>query len=206
MDRDVRTYFADTDKVNIDKTMALRFLRIRGGNLDDDSKNVFEDCLREFSDAVSYKASYRYFDIDINGNEIRFDDAMTIKSNSLSRHLADCKGAFVFVATCSSGVDRLIAKHSSLRVSRAVIIDAIGSSAIEGMCDKLCEKLSEDYGVELESRFSPGYGDVSIHCQKDVLAVCDSARKIGVTLTDNNMMVPTKSVSAIVGVKQVCTG
>ncbi len=200
MDKTVKTYFLDKDKVNIDMSLALRFLRVRG-EVDDDAKAMLSSCLEEFVGAVSYKACYRYFDIKVEGDTVCFDEQMVLKSEKLSKNLSGCEGAFVFVATTNVAVDRLIGKYAKLQLSRAVILDAIGSSAVECFCDMLSEKLKNDYDVQLRPRFSPGYSDLSILVQSDVLSACDACRKTGVTLTDNHMMIPKKSVSAIVGVR-----
>lgn len=200
MDKGVKTFCVSKDKVDIDTDLALRFLRVRR-EVDDESKEIFLSCVDEFENAVSYKACYRYFDIRIENDTVYFDDDIALESEKLSKNLRGCKGAFVFVATTSVGVDRLIAKHMNLRVSRAVVLDAIGSAAIESFCDLLCETLQREYGVCFRPRFSPGYGDLSIKCQGSVLGVCDASRKIGVTLTDKHLMIPRKTVSAIAGVR-----
>lgn len=200
MDTQIRVFSKTSDQVNIDVSLALRYMRVRR-DIDEQTKKIVDDCLEEFLCAVSYKACYRYFDIVIDENKVHFSDCMTLQSEKLCSNLRGCKGAIVFVATTGSGVDRLIHKHQNVRVSRAVIIDAIGSAAIESLCDVLTYELENEYGVTFTPRFSPGYSDLSILCQKDILKSTDAMRKIGVTLTDHNLMVPMKSVSAIMGVK-----
>ena len=51
-------------------------------------------------------------------------------------------------------------------------------------------------------RFSPGYGDYPIELQKDFLRILDAQRKIGLTVNDNFMLVPTKSVTAVLGLSK----
>ena len=51
-------------------------------------------------------------------------------------------------------------------------------------------------------RFSPGYGDVPLSLQRDVLAVLDAQRKLGITLSDTFFMTPCKSVTAFVGIEK----
>ncbi len=206
MDKEIKIFSLSGDKVAVDTSLALRFLRVRK-EVDEQTKDVFRSCLDEFIKAVSYKSSYRYFDIVINENKVSFGDEMVLESEKLAKNLTGCKGAFVFVATTTVALDRLIEKHLNLRVSRALIIDAIGSSAIECFCDILSQKICEEYKVLLRPRFSPGYGDLSVVSQDKVLNCCDACRKIGVTLTENHLMIPKKSVSAIVGVRpknEVC--
>ena len=57
-------------------------------------------------------------------------------------------------------------------------------------------------GEHLTSRYSPGYGDLPIESQHTILNLLDASRKIGVSLTGSLMMVPSKSVSAVIGVRR----
>ena len=200
MDKQIRTFSLSKDQVDIDCELALRFLRVRR-QPDEQMSAMLKECVREVQNVISYKASYRCFDIRIIDNTVYFDDQLQLESEKLCNCLRGCDKAFVFVATTDVALDRLIAKYRQLLVCKSVVIDAIGSSAIECFCDILCEQLQNEYKVSFRPRYSPGYGDLSILCQGDVLRVCDSTRKIGVTLTDRFMMIPQKSVSAIVGVR-----
>jgi cobalamin-dependent methionine synthase I len=49
-------------------------------------------------------------------------------------------------------------------------------------------------------RFSPGYGDWTLDNQPQVLQLAE-AERIGITLTESNIMIPRKSVSAVIGWK-----
>ncbi len=49
-------------------------------------------------------------------------------------------------------------------------------------------------------RFSPGYGDLTLLAQKDIFAVLDCGKRIGLTLNDSLLMSPSKSVTAFVGI------
>lgn len=161
MDKAIKTFCVESEKVKIDTDLALRFLRVRR-EVDDETKSILLSCLDEFEKAVQYKASYRYFDIKIEGENVSFNDDFVLKSEKLAKNLRGCSGAFIFVATTSIGVDRLINKYMSLQVSRAVIIDAIGSAAVEGFCDLLCKTIQDESGVTFRPRFSPGYGDLTM--------------------------------------------
>lgn len=200
MDKELKTLFLDADKINIDTSLALRFLRVRR-ELDENAKQLVLECLSEFEKAVFYKACYRYFDISIDGKKVVFDNGVSFESEKLAKNLDGCKGAFLFVATAGINADRLIKKYSSLMVSKALVLDAIGSAAVEGFCDVMCKKIRQEYGVSFRPRFSPGYGDLSVLCQSQILNLLDANKQIGITLTDSNMMIPSKSVSAIVGVR-----
>ena len=50
-------------------------------------------------------------------------------------------------------------------------------------------------------RFSPGYGDLPIELQRDFLTLLDASRKIGLTATESSMLVPSKSITALIGIR-----
>ena len=56
-------------------------------------------------------------------------------------------------------------------------------------------------GETLVSRYSPGYGDYPLSEQQRLLTILDAPRTVGVSLTDTLVMAPSKSVSAVIGVK-----
>ena len=55
----------------------------------------------------------------------------------------------------------------------------------------------EGTGNRLKPRRSPGYGDLPLALSRTILAELDAPRKIGVSITDSNLLVPSKSVTAI---------
>lgn len=205
MDKAVMTFLVDAEKVNIDKKLVLRFLKVRG-EATKEIEELLDDCINEFQSYVSYKACYRMFDLKTEGKSISFSDDMLLCSENLKKNLSGCEKALVFVATTSLGVDRLIHKYSSTQVSRALVLDAVASAAIEAFCDTLCDKFEADFDADTAPRFSPGYGDLDISTQKQVIDVCDATRKVGVTLSKKFTMIPRKSVSAIVGLKSSSYG
>ena len=205
MDKAVSTFFIDAEKVNINKKLVLRFLKVTG-EATKEIEELLDDCICEFKTYVSYKACYRLFDVKKEENSLIFQNEMVLNSESLRKNLSGCDRAFVFVATTSLSTDRLIHKYSSTQVSRALVIDAVASAAVEAFCDILCEKFKSEFSADIAPRFSPGYGDLDISVQKQVTSVCDATRKVGVTLSKKFTMIPRKSVSAIVGIKSSSVG
>ena len=55
-------------------------------------------------------------------------------------------------------------------------------------------------GESLVQRYSPGYGDFPLECQPGLFRLLGVQRNIGVTLTDSLLMLPTKSVTAVIGI------
>ena len=78
-----------------------------------------------------------------------------------------------------------------------------GSALVEAACDRAEEELrSRHPGLYLTDRFSPGYGDLPLSLQPQLLAACDAPRRLGVTLTQSLLMLPQKSVSVVIGLSK----
>lgn len=127
---------------------------------------------------------------------------MEIVSADLQKNLEDCEEVFLFAATLGPGPDFLIRRASAQRMSDAVIYQAMSAEMIESYCDEICAQLRQEAakeGLYLRPRFSPGYGDLPLDMQKDLLRILDAPKKIGLTLTDSLLMMPSKSVTALIG-------
>ena len=110
----------------------------------------------------------------------------------------------LFGASIGIEIDRLIAKYSRVSPLKALVFQAIGAERIERLCDEFSRDIAKEKGLEGKTcrpRFSPGYGDLPIEMQREIFKVLDCQRKIGLTLNASMIMSPTKSVTAIIGVK-----
>lgn len=170
----------------------LRYLRVDKEN--EEITSLIDDTLNETKNNLSFKVAYNTFDISVNGDIVDFPFA-SVKSNDLIKYLGDAKKVVIFVATVGIGIDMLINKYSKVSPSKSVAFQAIGTSFVEELCDRFTKEIRNDI-----KRYSPGYGDLSLEFQKDIFKVIDT-NKIGVSLGDNLLMSPSKTVSAIVVVE-----
>ena len=122
-------------------------------------------------------------------------------SKTLSKYLSGFNSFVVFAATVGSGIDRLIKASSDLHPAESLMYQAIGTQQVEAVCDSFCESLCEKYRV-VKPRISPGFGDMDLSMQKEIMQILSCSSKIGLTLTDSMIMFPSKSVTAFVGVKE----
>ena len=89
---------------------------------------------------------------------------------------------------------------SVLSAADALLSQRIGLDAVERTMDELEERLRLEVEVEgkkLKPRRSPGYGDLPLELSRRILDELDATKKIGVSITDSNLLVPSKSVTAI---------
>jgi cobalamin-dependent methionine synthase I len=108
----------------------------------------------------------------------------------------------LFAATLGLELDRLIARYSVRMPSRAVVLQALGAERVESLCNLFLQELKPEYAVRgqtMRPRFSPGYGDLSLDFQKDLFALLNCSKHIGLSLNESLLMSPTKSVTAVVG-------
>lgn len=188
----------DAKEIEVDKKQALRFMGCKDEIISEDFAELYNECLHLYLSSADLKAVVRKTDISfLEDNKIQFDFGI-IDSKSLKKNLQNCKSAYVFAATAGSEVDRQIKKLSLMSDGKGMILSCIASSGIECWCDFINDEMAK--GKVLRPRFSPGYGGVSLEVQKDIFEFLDVSRKIGISLTQALMMVPIKSVTAIVGI------
>lgn len=165
---------------------------------------LLEQCLAECADCFSYNVCYTELPVDFDGEFTHFGGIKT-PSKSLKTVLGGCERVIVFAATVGIGIDRLIKKYSIVSSSKAVMFQAIGAERIECLCDAFCDDMKNEFaakGFELKPRFSAGYGDFPLEFQKEIFALLDDGRRIGLCLNSGLLMSPTKSVTAVIGIKR----
>lgn len=181
----------------IDLKEALRYLGYNKGADISALQGELEECEKLILPALSPRACFEQFEIK-RGDMLDLGFAKT-DSKSLALNLEGCSKIVLFAATVGAEVDRLILKYSKISAARSLILQAMGSSAVECWCDDVNEIIKE-YG-ELKPRFSCGYGDLPLSMQRDIFAALDLTKRLGINLSEDLFMTPTKSVTAIVGIK-----
>ena len=159
---------------------------------------LLNSCINEAKNKLTYNVCYRKLDVKICGDVCDFGE-FTLRSGKLALNLKDCESVILFAATCGCEIDRLIAKYGHISPSRALMLQAIGTERIEALCDVFCADASKEYATGTRPRFSPGYGDLALECQREIFAHLSPEKHIGLTLNDSLLMSPSKSVTAIVG-------
>ena len=127
-------------------------------------------------------------------------DALELTGNAIKKHLAGCFEMAIMGVTLGAAVDNLIRTSQIRDMAAAVILDCGASVLIEEICDDFELQIKEKSGGFLTGRYSPGYGDLPIETQGNLINIMDGPRKIGLTVNQNYIMIPRKSVTAILGI------
>jgi hypothetical protein len=127
-------------------------------------------------------------------------DGKRIYSTALRKNLGGAPRAYVIAVTLGIEVDRYLKRQSVASPARHFIADGAASALAEALSD-ICES---DIGKDLKlcPRFSPGYADLPLSVQSFILSRLSAQRLLGITLTDSYLMIPTKSITAIIGINE----
>ena len=192
------------DVESLDEREILRTMGYRGSEIPTDLESLIQRCIRQTLDTIQPRAVFRRFPIEKDADSIRIQGTdLILTGTSIQKHLETSNEVWLFAVTVGQGTDKLIRTALSEKPEEGVILDSCAAIAVETAADKLQEMLRETAAREgkfITSRFSPGYGDLPLTVQRNFLTILDTSRKIGLTVTESFLMVPSKSVSAIIGI------
>ena len=69
-------------------------------------------------------------------------------------------------------------KYGKLSPTKALFFQAIGATMIETLCDEFSQEIKSELSVNLKPRFSPGFGDLELTCQKDIFKILNCSKNI----------------------------
>ncbi len=189
--------------MEVDRAEALRYLGYkRGQQPDEQTESVLNACIPALTSAARFLSVHLRVNASVEGEQIALGP-LKLTSRGLARHLEGCKEAYLFAATLGAGVDRLMQTYTRTDLPAAVVLQACAAALLESCCDEAQADIEKKLGsgLMLRPRFSPGYGDLTLGCQPDILRVLDAPKKIGLSCTETNMLTPTKSITAVMGIK-----
>ena len=127
-----------------------------------------------------------------------------IKSAKLAGFLKGCKETLFIGSTAGSAVMNAIRGDiEGGDMARGVVIDAVASEMADAALDWIVgffnRLLARESARLTKGRFSAGYSDFLLENQKMMYDMLELDR-IGVTINENFILMPEKSVTAVVGI------
>lgn len=129
-------------------------------------------------------------------------DALDLPGKDISAHLAGADRLIVMAVTLGMESERALRREMALSATDGLLADAMASSMAEDAACKLHALVSSwalEAGLYAGGRFSPGYGDLPLDVQPLLIERLGAGKLLGLSLTPANLLVPSKSVTAIVG-------
>jgi len=101
--------------------------------------------------------------------------------------------------TLGSAFDRWQRSLAAVSASDGYFAQQIGLDAVEREMDRLEAEARSSLaeGEILRPRRSPGYGEMPLELSRAIIDRLDATKRLGVSLTDSLLLVPSKSVTAI---------
>ena len=184
----------------IERGEVLRYLRIRGeaaGELDGELSRLEARLLETARPRLVWRVFALLPDGSLDGC------AYTPGGEDIRKLLRESGQVVLFAATLGAEAEALQRRAQSRSMREALLLDALGNAAIENVCDNFCADLAAAVAPRcLTERFSPGYGDLPLEDQRAFFQALDVTRRIGVTLTESLLMLPQKSVTALLGIAE----
>ena len=194
----------DGKLLKINPQEVLLYLGWKGGLPDERLQGDICRSAEAVRKSAQPRVIWRRFHIE-DGNHIS-GTSLTLEGSDILKHLEDCSEAILMAATLGPNVENVLMRTQVLDMAQALIMDSCASTAIENVCDNLESELRteiEKEGLYLTDRFSPGYGDFPITQQRCFCEVLNTQRRIGLAVSASGIMIPRKSVTAILGISPV---
>lgn len=181
----------------------LRYINVPYMKAEDELKEQITAMYHKLESNIRPKHTYKLMNVEVQDDKVQFlDTTFSIKSKDLSELLRHSGRCFILAVTLGIEADHMIHTMQKMNMSDAMVLDACGSVFVEKVCDDIESIIMKTLNKDefLTMRYSPGYGDVPIEVQSDITEILQTAKAIGLTVSKSYMLLPTKSITAFIGI------
>ncbi len=190
-------------KLNIDLQEVARYLGYGQGDLEGETLELVHELTAQLEKVATPRVTHQLFSLD--GTSL-VGTNLKLEGGDIAGLLGQCDRCILLACTLGQGVDSLLRRLQITDLSRGVIADVCASSMIEDFCNQINLELEEKWrgeGCYLTSRYSPGYGDLPLATQSPLCRLLDTRKSMGMTPTENHILIPRKSITAVIGISQL---
>ncbi|HPN37927.1 MAG TPA: vitamin B12 dependent-methionine synthase activation domain-containing protein [Melioribacteraceae bacterium] len=141
-------------------------------------------------------------DFSLNKSEFNVFNCSFNTGKIIANQLKNSIGVILFAATVGTYFDITVTNAFLEGDSvKGLIVDTIGSELVENVGELLelfLRKVFKKYDYNLTNRLSPGYCEWNVNEQKKLFELFPD-NFCGIKLNDDNLMIPLKSISGIIG-------
>ena len=178
---------------------AMRYMG--AGKAGPETRAMTEKTAAELTARIQPKYTWRAFRMERGNGGIFLPEAgITLAGKLAENMLAECDTVILAACTIGAEFDAMLRAREARDMAEAVVLDACGSAWAEAGCDAAEEEIAARVPDRWRTdRFSPGYGDLPLDLQGDLLRALDTGRRLGLSANASHLLTPSKSVTAIIG-------
>lgn len=189
--------------MEINKSEVLRYLGYKNQVIELRLDKIIDSCIEEMKDIAIPRSVYKVFDVEILEDGVYLKEyGILLKGKDIREHLKNSRKCAILASTIGVTVDNRIRYLNKSDVTSGIILDSCATEAIEGTCNDLeaeIREIAKKENLNINFRYSPGYGDFGLEVQPIILKLLNAEKKIGLTCTESYILIPRKSVTAIIG-------
>lgn len=184
----------------IDKNETKRYAGLGHSEFDD---RMIEKACMEAQLFSHVQGSWNIYPYNAQQGMINSVPQYRIDGIKIRKHLQNAQQVIVLSVTLGAEIEEMVAKYfHDGDFAFSLLLDAAATAAVETAADAMEKTIQQSIhakGCHTITRFSPGYGDWDIKFQPHMLELA-KAETIDVRLTESYMLIPRKSITAIIGV------
>ncbi len=191
--------------LKIPKDEVLRYLGYKAEKqiLDKSLDELIDSVIEESKTLIEPKFIFNKYVIEVKEDGVYFKGTnLVLTGNDIRNHLKDSKESVLMAVTVGNRIEQRIKLYEKISMTKALILDSCATTAVEEICDVIEEKIkkeAEEKGLSITFRYSPGYGDLPLEIQRDLINTIGAEKRIGLTVSSHYLLFPRKSVTAIIG-------
>lgn len=177
------------------------YLGYKNACADENTAKIIDE-IAEKAKTVCPKSVYQIFPCEV------FEDYTVIagvkfKSRALTSHIKGCTKACLMAVTLGTAADNFAKAYAAVDSGKMMIAQAVLSVMAEQAAEDLSseiKRIAQKEKMHTRARFSPGYSDLPLSAGKNICDILSADKRIGITFTDAYMMIPSKSITAVIGI------
>ena len=198
-----------TDHPRLNRNEMLRYLGYTGQEIESDLARRIEAMAAQAERDIAPRGVRQVFAVDASGLDARGEPCIRLvgttvelRGRDIYRHLKDARYCALLACTLGMESERRLRLLSSQKPLESAVFDAACSAFVEAAVEEMDATVRRDtaeLGLSSNWRYSCGYGDCPLDAQHAIVAALDGTRRIGLTVTPTNLLLPSKSVTAMIG-------
>ncbi len=203
---DVKEYKFNLNDLNISQTYFIRSLGYSESNIPGQVAESVHNIIGYFDKEMNIKCGYKKFDnsaVKIYSSGFSAENQDFNCKKIIGKYLRGSESIIFLVTSLGDVFERLLnSLESNNDYLEMFLSDKFASEIVEAAADKMemiIEKNLEKESLKITNRYSPGYCGWDVSEQKKFFSLMPE-RFCGVTLSEGSMMIPIKSVSAVLGI------